>query len=156
MTPSVVGAVLGLTAGLGGSLSLRRLPWLRRITLDDRLAPYLRDTTLPSTLLATRTAGTTPGHVSGTRTAMTWWHAHALPEMARRLGVAVGGSASVRARVDQLGTGSVEQVRLDQLVWGASALASVLALGLLEAVVGTPVQPVVLVLLCLLAGLGRV
>ena len=111
-----MGALLGLTSGLGGWLVLRRLPWLRRLTLDDRLAPYLRDTAPPSTLLAAATPGLASGRVGGARTALTWWHSHALPEMAQRLGRAVGGSASVRARVDQLGTGSVEQVRVDQLV----------------------------------------
>ena len=39
----VTGALVGLVAGLGLWLIVVRLPWLRRPTLDQRLAPYVRD-----------------------------------------------------------------------------------------------------------------
>jgi tight adherence protein C len=158
VTPAAAGALLGLLAGLGGWLVLRRLPWRRRLTFDDRLAPYLRDTALPSNLLAAPPPGAGPDR-GGAATPATWWVSSLLHELAGRLDRAVGGQASIRRRVDQLGVGSVEQVRLDQLVWGGTALASVLSLGLLKAAVASPVAPVALLLLCLVAGslgvLGR-
>jgi tight adherence protein C len=153
MTPGTVGALLGLVAGLGAWLALGRLPWRRRPTFDDRLAPYLRDTTLPSSLLAA-VAGRPGSGRPGVAGLGTWWRRTLLPAVAARLDHAVGGSASIRGRVDQLGAGSVEQVRVDQLVWGGTALGSMLGLGLLKAAAGSAVQPVALVLLCLVAGLA--
>jgi tight adherence protein C len=150
MTSGSAGALLGLVAGLGVWLILRRLPLRRRVTFEDRLAPYLRDTALPSTLLArrqvVRSAG---GPLESLRQRV-------LPRLVARLDRAVGGSASIRLRIDQLGRGSVEEVRLEQLVWGGSALGVVLGLGLLKATFGNPVQPVALVLVCLVAGLAGV
>jgi tight adherence protein C len=151
MTSGSAGALLGLVAGLGLWLILRRLPLRRRVTFEDRLAPYLRDTALPSTLLAP------PRQVAGPAgRPLEWLRRRVLPDLVDRLDRAVGGSASIRLRIDQLGRGSVEEVRLEQLVWGGSALGVVLGLGLLKATLGDPVQPVALVLLCLVAGLAGV
>ena len=152
MTPGAAGALLGLVAGLGLWLVLRRLPWRRQPTFDDRLAPYLRDTTLPSTLLgAGAQRSRTPG-VTGSL--LVEWCLRLLPDLAAWLDSTVGGSASIRLRVDQLGTGSIEEVRLEQLVWGGSALGVVLGLGLLKATIGSPLPPAALLLLSLVAGLG--
>lgn len=154
MTPGAAGALLGLVAGLGLWLVLRRLPWRRQPTFDDRLAPYLRDTTLPSTLLgAGAQRSRTPG-VTGSL--LVEWCLRLLPDLAAWLDSTVGGSASIRLRVDQLGTGSIEEVRLEQLVWGGSALGVVLGLGLLKATIGSPLPPAALLLLSLVAGLGGV
>ena len=80
----------------------------------------------------------------------------ALRRVAARLDRAVGGATSIRLRIDQLGVGSVEQVRLDQLVWGGSSLGIVLGLGLLRAATGSSPSPLALVLLSLVAGLAGV
>ena len=64
----------------------------------------------------------------------------------------LGGSRSVALRVEALGAGSPEEVRLDQLVWGGSALGLVLGLGLLKASLFSPVPPVALAVCSLVAG----
>ena len=149
MTAATVGAILGAVAGLGFWLVLRRVPWRRRPTFDARVAPYLRDTALPSTLLAaTRT--------TATGSALLRLRQQTLRRLAARLDTAVGGTASIRLRLDELGAGTVEQVRLEQLVWGGSALGVLLGLGLLRSASGMPPNPVALLLLCLVAGLAGV
>jgi tight adherence protein C len=143
MTSSLLGASLGAVAGLGLLLVARSLPVRRRPTLDQRVAPYLRDTAAPSRLLA---AGPPAGRRVG----------QLGRRLAHRLDTLVGGAASIRARLDQLGEGTVEQVRWEQLVWGGTALAVVLGLGLLRAATGTPPAPVPLLLVTLVAGLAGV
>ena len=149
MTAATVGALVGAVAGLGFWLVLRRVPWRRRPTFDARVAPYLRDTALPSTLLAaTRTT------VTGS--ALLRLRQQTLRRLSSRLDTAVGGTVSIRLRLDELGAGTIEQIRLEQLVWSGSALGVVLGLGLLRAASGTPPNPVALVLLSLVAGLAGV
>ena len=145
MTPTVTGALLGLAAGGGLALALNRLPVLRRPTLEDRLAPYLRDTPRPSRLLAhpvARTPFPTLERIV----------APVLADAVRVLDRWVGGGASVRRRLDQLGRGStVEEFRAEQLLWGAAGLAVGVGLSLLALALGAAVQPVALLVLCLLA-----
>ncbi len=139
----MLGASFGALAGLGLLLVARGLPVRRRPTLEQRVAPYLRDTAAPSRLL---TAGPPAGGRLG----------QLGRRLADRLDTLVGGATSIRARLDQLGEGTVEQVRWEQLVWGGTALAVVLGLGLLRAATGTPPAPVPLLLLTLAAGLAGV
>jgi tight adherence protein C len=148
------GGVIGLLGGLGLLLVLRFLPWRRRPAFDDRLAPYLRDTRLPSTLLAYGAGGRLVAGELVASQAVLRRARDLLAAMAVRLDRAVGGSTSIRLRVDQLGTGSLEQVRLEQLVWGGTALGAVLGLGLARAAFAAPPQPVALALLSLVAGLA--
>ena len=68
----------------------------------------------------------------------------------------VGGIASVRRRLEQLGgTGTVEQFRAEQVVWGAFGLAAALALAALQVATGSRPQPLaVLVSAGVLTALG--
>jgi tight adherence protein C len=157
VTAGSLGALLGLVAALGALLSVRNLPVRRRPTLDQRLAPYLRDAVVPSRLLGPGPA--LPFGAARTGVAadpVAWVRQRLLPQLAARLDRAIGGSASIRLRLDQLGAGSVEEVRLDQLVWGGSALGGVLGLGLLLAALGGSVRPVALLVASLTAGLAGV
>jgi tight adherence protein C len=146
---SGVGAWLGAVGGFGTLLVARRLPWRRRPSFDERVAPYLRDTALPSRLLA-------PLLMRPRTTRVSKLSEQLLRPLAGRLDRAVGGAGSIRARLDQLGVGTVEQIRLEQLVWGGSALGVTLGLGVLRAATGTPLSPIPLVLVCLAAGLAGV
>lgn len=150
-TSSLIGAVLGLAAGTGLLLTLTRLPAYRRPTLEDRLAPYLRDTARPSRLLdapASRTPWPTVERLLGPL----------LVDAARALERALGGSASVRRRLGQLGRGtSVEAFRVEQVVWGGLGLLAGLLVALaLSARAGGPRGPLLLALVLLGGAAGVV
>jgi tight adherence protein C len=153
VTPSTTGALLGLTAATGVLVAVRSSPPLRRVRLDDRLAPYLRDTPRPSRLLAQERSATPFPTVE--RLLGPW-----LADAARLVDRIVGGSASVRRRLEQAGLGSsVEHFRVEQVVWGAVGLLAGLALAVLATLRHTSTGPVpflVLSAVFVLAGvLGR-
>lgn len=145
----VGGALLGLLAGAGLVLAVGRLPVLRRPRLDDRLAPYLRDTARPSRLLepAARTPFPTLERLLGP----------VLAGAGQRLDRAIGGSASVRRRLAQAGrSGSVEEFRVEQLVWGTAGTLGAVGLSVLLVLRGVARSPLALVVLCGLAFVGGV
>ena len=146
---AVLGTVLGATAAGGLLLAASGTPRARRITLDDRLAPYLRDAPRPSRLLA-RSQSLTP---------FPTLERLLRPVLGDAIGFLerwVGGIASVRRRLEQLGgTGTVEQFRAEQVVWGAFGLAAALALAALQVATGSRPQPLaVLVSAGVLTALG--
>jgi tight adherence protein C len=124
VSPALEGAGLALVAVAGLWLAVMSSPPLRRPRLDDRLAPYLRDTGQPSRLLAERRTLTpfpTVERLLGP----------VLRDLAARVDRTVGGTVSVRRRLDQAGRDmSVEQFRVEQVLWGAGGLLA----GLLVAV----------------------
>jgi tight adherence protein C len=124
MSPALEGAGLVLVAVAGLWLAVMSSPPLRRPRLDDRLAPYLRDTGQPSRLLADGRALTpfpTVERLLGP----------VLRDLASRVDRTIGGTVSVRRRLDQAGRDmSVEQFRVEQVLWGAGGLL----VGLLVAV----------------------
>ena len=133
---ALAGAALGLIGGGGLLLAATGAPRARRPGLDDRLAPYLRDTPRPSRLLRS-TEALTP-----------------FPTLERLLGPVlgdavrfverwVGGIASVRRRLEQLGGDmTVEQFRAEQVIWGSFGLATALGLALLQVLGGVGASPV--------------
>lgn len=146
------GAGLGLVAGLGAWLVIVRLPFLRRATLDDRLAPYVRDVARPSSLL----------HDSVTQSPFVVLERLLAPVMGdavRALERLSGGPGTVRRRLDQLGhRTSVEHFRAQQVVWGVAGTGvGVVAAIALSARRGVAVAPLLgLVLIGALVGiLGR-
>ncbi len=148
-----VGVGLGAVGGAGLYLAVTGSPYLRRTSLDDRLAPYLRDAPRPSRLLAQRQALTpfpTLERLLGP----------VLGDLVRAVERWVGGLTSVRRRLEQLGgTMTVEQFRAEQVLWGGFGLAAALAMGLLALVSGSGTNPVALllsaVLFTVLGVLGR-
>jgi tight adherence protein C len=86
---------------------------MRPIRLADRIAPYLGDTPPPSKLLARPTATSAPFAV------VRRLFGPAIGDAVGFLDRVVGGSASVRRRLGGLGTGgTVEEFRIEQVVWG--------------------------------------
>jgi tight adherence protein C len=149
----LVGALLGLMAAAGICLAVAASPPLRRPRLDDRLAPYLRDAPRPSRLLSDARAFT------------------AFPTLERLLGPVlrdaasfvdrtIGGSTSVRRRLDQVGRGvTLEQFRIEQVLWGAGGLLLGLVLALVSALRGSGARPLAFLVLsfvlALVGVLGR-
>jgi len=117
MTPWLVGALLGLIAASGVVLAVRAAPPMRPIRLVDRVGPYLGDATQPSKLLARPSASSTPFTVARRL------FGPALGEVVSVLERVVGGATSVRRRLGGLGSRlTVEEFRIEQVVWGACGM----------------------------------
>ena len=137
------GAALGMLAGLGVVTTIRRIPALRRPSLEDRVAPYLRDA---ASQLGSRSLTRTAAAGGPERTALV------MAASAQRLDRWLGGSASVRRRLDQLGRGgTLEEFRARQLLWGGLGVAVGLGLALLIAAQGSG-HPLGLLLVVAAAG----
>lgn len=144
----LIGGLIGGIGAAGLVLAVLTAPPLRRRTLADRIAPYLSDSTNQSQLLLR----SQPNTVS----AMGRLTAPLVADAVKMIDRIVGGQASVRRRLDSLNsTMTVEQFRIDQVLWGAMATAGGLALGLLAVLVGQT-NPVTLVLLIVVCAIGGV
>lgn len=122
MSLTLAGALLGLVVGFGLLLVVFGSPLARPIRLSDRLAPYLREAPRPSTLLNPASASL-PGAVAGL---LTPW-AKDLGKILDRL---VGGHGSVQRRLRALERDtSVEDFRLEQVLWGGLGLGVGIVLG---------------------------
>ncbi|HZE48273.1 MAG TPA: type II secretion system F family protein [Jatrophihabitantaceae bacterium] len=137
MTGIVLGAFLGLLLAGGVLLAVRAAPPMRPIRLADRIAPYLGDTPPPSKLLARPTATSAPFAV------VRRLFGPAIGDAVGFLDRVVGGSASVRRRLGGLGTaGTVEEFRIEQVVWGVVGLVGSGLVVVLAGVVRGGVDPV--------------
>jgi len=148
MTGAVTGAVLGLTASAGAIVAVRAAPPLRPIRLVDRVAPYLVDATQPTRLLDATAPEAAP-FAAVRRIA-----APALTDAVRRLDRLVGGASSVRRRLGGLGERmTVEEFRVEQVVWGVGAMLAGACFAAIAGVTRGAVDPV-LVAAVGLAGLA--
>jgi tight adherence protein C len=144
MTLSWHGALLGLAAGLGLALAMFRLPAFRRPSLESRLGPYLRDAAGASGYdLSDRTFTPFPTLERLLRPY--------IGSGARALERILGGGAVVRRRLQQAGQDmTVEEFRVEQLLWGAGGFAGALALSVLF-LVSRGANPIPLLILCVAA-----
>lgn len=150
----LLGGLLGGLAALGVIVAVRAAPPMRPIRLVDRVGPYLGDTPRPSRLLAQPSAASTPFVVARRL------FGPALAEFVAVIEKTLGGAASVRRRLRGLGSAlTVEEFRIEQVLWGAGGL---LAGGLLVGLGGwargavNPVLVGAVALIGLVAGiLGR-
>jgi tight adherence protein C len=150
----VIGALLGLLAATGVLVAVRAAPPMRQVRLADRMAPYLADTAVPSKLLARPTATSAPFAVARRL------FGPSLGELVQRVDRLVGGASSVRRRLAGLGTGTtVEEFRLEQVLWGVGGALGAAAFVLLVGLARGSIDVVLAVLLAsggLIAGLlGR-
>jgi len=112
-----LGAGIGLLFSVGVLLAVRAAPPMRPVRLTDRIAPYLGDTPAPSGLLRPSASSAPSLGVIGQLLGPT------LAEMIRWIDRVVGGSESVRRRLGGLGSEtSVEEFRIEQVVWGAACM----------------------------------
>jgi tight adherence protein C len=117
MTMWLLGAVLGALAAVGVIIAIRAAPPLRPVRLADRVAPYLGDTPRPSRLLAQPSAASAPFVVARRL------FGPALGEFVTIIERTFGGAASVRRRLNGLSSPlTLEEFRLEQVVWGAGAM----------------------------------
>lgn len=149
MSGPVLGAAIGLLGGAGWWLLA--VAWSRRrVTLAERVAPYVRHQPRTSRLLAVESHAPFPT----ARRVL----APILADAAGWLEKLGSGSASVSRRVSQAGRrASVEQFRLEQMVWGAGGLAVGLLAAIGFAARGVPLALCLLMVLIggLLGALGR-
>lgn len=113
MSGALIGAALGGLGAAGLLLAVAASPPMRRPTLVDRLVPFLADPEASDRLLAT-------AHSPTPFLALRRLFGPILIECGRIVDRTVGGSASVRRRLRGLGVDTtVEEFRLEQVVWGA-------------------------------------
>ncbi len=146
MSGALAGMLLGLVAATGVLLVVTYAPPFRSVRLVDRLAPYLHDTPPPSRLLGTATE---PGLLSAAHRVF----GPVVTDGARLLDRTLGGRAAVRRRLDALESdATVEDFRVEQVVWGGLGLLGAAGLSLLGSVAAGEVNVLSVVLLCV-AGL---
>ena len=145
MTPAAVGAVLGATTAGGVIVAVRAAPPFRRPRLDSRLAPYVSDTARPSRLIdESRVVTPFPTLERLLRPF--------LADAVRLLERVLGGAGSVRRRLEQAGLPTtVEEFRVEQVVWGAAGLLAGVVVMLLLLARSSHRSPVPLLLLCLIS-----
>lgn len=153
---SPLGALLGLGLGAGLWLVLVRLPWLRRPSLDARLAPYV-GRVRPSRLL--------PGPASVDRSpgpallidVVERLLAPVMADAVRWVERVTGGPGTVRRRLEQLGDGlTLEQFRAEQVVWGVLGALAGAGLGVLAGLGGRSLSAVPVATLVVIGALSGV
>lgn len=146
MSASLLGAALGAIAGCGLVLIAVRLLALRRLDLAARVLPYLRDVPRRGATVRLPSQASTARSVFGP----------ALRGAATRLEQVLGGAPSVRRRLERAGLDrTVQDFRVEQVVWGLVGFGLAAAYGILEALQrGGNLMP--LVMLCGLAFAGGV
>lgn len=113
MSGAWIGAALGGLAAAGAVLAVLGSPRMRRPTMVDRLEPFLADPEAPARLL-------TAVHPQAPFLAVRRLLGPVLAECGRAVDRTVGGAASIRRRLRGLGVETtVEEFRLEQVVWGA-------------------------------------
>jgi tight adherence protein C len=150
MTAGLVGILCGLLAALGLVLAISGSPLQRRVTLDARLGPYLRDSPRASRLLQVAPS-------ASPFTTLERVLRPVLGDAARLLERYVGGSSSVRRKLDRLGRGqTIEEFRAEQVVWATLGGAVAVGVVLLLLAAGGGVNPLSALLLLLVGVVGGV
>ena len=119
MNSLLAGELLGGIGAAGVIVAIRGLPALRPIRLADRLAPYLSDAALSSRLVGR------PSDASAPFLLLRRLLGPVLIGAVGRLDRIVGGAPSVRRRLRGLGRDTtVEEFRIEQVVWAGIGLLS--------------------------------
>jgi tight adherence protein C len=148
MNQVALGALLGGLFGASLLLVVRRLPFLRKPSVDDRIAPYLRDLGGSDVFLGV-VDSSSPFY------AIVRLFGPSLRAGAVRLERILGGATSIRRRLSRAGIErTVEEFRIEQVLWGAGGfgVGLLIALVALSLGLGNPVG--LLVLSGLIAVLG--
>ncbi len=131
MSTTVWGALLGGAAGLGMLLVGLRISVLRRPQLAVRVLPYVRDVPLRDQVPMLRPVSSSP------TSAATEIFGPVLRSAADLVERVLGGSSSVRRRLERAGLDrTVQEFRIEQVVWGLVGFAAAAAISLLRALGG--------------------
>ncbi|NEK86463.1 pilus assembly protein TadB [Blastococcus saxobsidens] len=150
MSAGMVGMLLGLVAATGLLLALTYAPPFRSVRLVDRLAPYVHDTPPPSRLLGTATE-------PGLLTAVLRIAGPSIGNGARIVDRFLGGRAAVRRRLDALGGElTVEDFRIEQVVWGGLGLLAAAVVATVGSVAAGDLNVLSAGLLCVAGLVGGV
>jgi tight adherence protein C len=145
MSPMVLGALLGGVFGASLLLVVRRLPFLRKPTVDDRVAPYLRDLGDADVFLGV-VDSSSPFY------AILRLFGPSLRAGATRLERLLGGAGSIRRRLSRAGIErTVEEFRIEQLLWGTACFGSALVVSIVALSFGVG-NPIGMLLFCGLLG----
>jgi tight adherence protein C len=142
--------LLGGVAAVGVLLVVRFAPPFRTVRLVDRLAPYVHDSPPPSRLLGTATE---PGLLTAARRVF----GPVVADGARFVDRVLGGRAAVRRRLEALGAEqTVEDLRVEQVVWGGLGLLGAALVAAGGALLSGGVNVLSVALVCLAGLLGGV
>ena len=131
MSTTVWGALLGGVAGIGVLLVASRIAVLRRPQLAVRVLPYVRDVPLRDSTPAARAVSSSPTSAAA---GIFGPVLRSAADVVERL---LGGSTSVRRRLDRAGLDrTVQEFRIEQVVWGLVGFAAAAAISLLRALGG--------------------
>ncbi|HSE08728.1 MAG TPA: type II secretion system F family protein [Nocardioidaceae bacterium] len=135
------GAVLGALIGVSLLLVLERARAARRPRLELRVLPYIRDLPMGSRRRP-------EPHSDRPRSAFTEVFGPAISSLARRLDRVLGGTSSIRRRLERANLPlSVHDFRVEQVVWGLVCFG-VTAAGSVLVALRTPGRAVPLLVLC--------
>ncbi|MCW2528247.1 MAG: pilus assembly protein TadB [Pseudonocardiales bacterium] len=149
MTHWWIGATLGLVGASGLLMAIYAAPPMRPVRLAERIAPYLGDAPVASRLLGR------PLTEASNFEAARRIFAPLLKDAARVADRCVGGSDSVRRRLGGLGSlSTVEDFRVEQVVWGAAGMAGGAALVAGVTFLRGAVDPVLVAAAGLFVGIG--
>jgi tight adherence protein C len=145
MSPIVLGGLLGALFGASLLLVVRRLPFLRRPSVDDRIGPYLRDLGGSDVFLGVVDSGS-PFY------AILRLFGPSLRAGANRLERILGGAGTIRRRLARAGIErSVEEFRIEQVLWGTAGFGFGLVVSIVALAFGVG-NPVGMLMLCGLLG----
>jgi len=148
MNPMLLGGILGAVAATGLLMAILSTPPLRRPTLSDRIAPYLAEAGRPSRLLT--------GSGSVTTTALGRLTAPLVRDAVRFVDKIMGGRGSVERRLTAIESPlTVDQFRIEQVMWGSLGAAIGAGIGLLAVILGQS-NPFILVLLIVVSAAAGV
>ncbi|WP_329474402.1 type II secretion system F family protein [Kribbella sp. NBC_01484] len=145
MSPLLMGGLVGALFGASLLVVVRRLPFLRRPTADERISPYLRDLGGPEAFVGVVNSGS-PFH------AILRLFGPSLRSGAQRLERLLGGANSIRRRLARAGVErTVEEFRIEQLLWGTVAFGGALVVSVVALSLGTG-NPIGMLVFCSLLG----
>ena len=145
MSPLLMGGLVGALFGAGLLVVVRRLPFLRRPTADERISPYLRDLGGPEVFVGVANSAS-PFH------AILRLFGPSLRSGAQRLERLLGGANSIRRRLARAGVErTVEEFRIEQLLWGTVAFGGALVVSVVALSLGTG-NPIGMLVFCTLLG----
>jgi tight adherence protein C len=131
VSATVWGALLGGAAGIGVLLVVARIAVLRRPQLAVRVLPYVRDVPRRDSTPAVRAVTSSP------TSAAAGIFGPVLRSAADVVERVLGGTTSVRRRLERAGIDrTVQEFRIEQVVWGLVGFAAAAAISLLRALGG--------------------